>query len=652
MSSQNTAKEAANVIPLRIAEMLGKYPPFTMFQPEQVLELAKAARVKAYVKGEDLWKQGEPPQDEVYFLCRGRVEYLWTEAGHTELVYVRDVGDLLGLTALIEQHPFRVTARITEDAIIYIVDHSALQALLDQHDAARYYVRRHLFWATRVGVRFSLPASQGIGPGGSLHADMDGAQVIRPRPLSRLLTCPPETSIREAARLMTERRVPSIVVVDETRRPIGSLTSLRMSQHCIVESLPVETPVREIMMSPVCTVATGSSAMAAMLYMLRERVGQVCVTEDGSPNSPILDVCTHKDLLAQSGHHPAGMVREIRAAKSTARLRELCDEMEALALSYLESSLSAIFVAQVFAELHDELLLALIEMAKQDLTANGATLPDVDWAWIAVGSDGRREQILRTDMDNAFIFRSSGSDETDAQHRQAFLRLTERVVESLVECGFARCQGGIMASNPKWCLSDREWIREFRKNDFDTDNSLLRLIALFDLRRVAGDSSLTEALRHFLSELFHQSLHLQRQLAEAVIRTPPPLNFWGNFIVEKKGSAGGRFDIKARGLNPIRDAVRLLALKHKVSSVYSTGNRLNALEKALPENTETLTTAYQCYDFMFRLRIQTGMTRGDSGRYIEPEKLTKLQRTSLSNAFDVQRMLQFTVSKEFGLDWK
>lgn len=650
---EETRDPASNVIPMRIAEMLRNYPPFSMFSEEEVLNLSRRAQVKAMAKGETLWKQGDMPGAWVYFLSRGRVEYYWSNEGRVELVDVRDVGDTLGLTPLLEKETFRVTGYVAEDVLAYLIDGEALQHCLEGNDAARYYVRRHLFWATRVGGPIAYPGEgTRLRHQGILHTHFDGAQSIRPRPLNRLLSCSPGESLRDAAVRMTEKNLPSIVVVDEQRRPLGILTSSDLVRAGLVEERALETRVEDVMIQPVKTVESGSSAMGAMLFMLRERIGQVCVTEDGTPDTPVLDVCSHKDLLAQSGHHPAGLVREIRAARSNARLRELCDELEQLAEGYLESGLSAIFVAQVFAELQDELVIRLVDMAKEDLESWDWALPDVEWAWMAVGSDGRREQILRTDMDNALVFRSTGDNQQDEENRRLFLRLTERVVEGLVGCGFSRCQGGIMASNPRWCRTEVEWLDEFNEDLIHSEDRMLRLITLYDLRAVAGKQELAETLRKRLFELFQNSPHIQNQLAEVMVETPPPLNFWGNFVVEKKGSAEGHFDIKARGMNPVRDAARLLALKYNILGVYSTGGRLNELMKAVPSMSETATLARQSYDFMFRLRSLTGLRNGDSGRYIEPRSLTKMQRASLSNAFDVQRMLQFAVKREFNLEWR
>lgn len=643
----------ANVIPDRIAEALRRYPPFSMLPVEDVRQLAQGTRVRAEAAGEVLWSQGDPPSGSVYFLTRGRVEYFWNPEGRTtELVDVRDVGDLLGLTAEIEESPYRVEARVVEESLLYVFSMEALRPLLDAHDEARHHVRRHLFWATRVGSKVSVPQKgeylekkQTI-----LQAHLDGAQVVRPRAPDRLLTCRPDDPLRVAGQLMVSKRVPSVLVVDEAGRPLGMVTSVNLVKEVIVQGGDPEAPVSTVMASPVFTVAAQTSSTAAILLMMRERVPQVCVTEDGTPDSRALDVCTHKDLLAQSGQHPAGLLREIRFAKTTARLRELCDEIERIALGYLEASVSGIFLGQICAELYDELIQRLCAMAEDAQAKAGRRLPKGAWAWMSVGSDGRREQVLRTDMDNALVFVEGETPEKTEERRVVLGEFAERVVEGLVACGFSRCQGGVMASNPRWRRTEREWREEIRDPDNDAPDALLRSVVLYDLRYVAGAKGLCEGLRQEVFAGFGGNPVAMRQFAELVVETSPPLNFWGKFTVERKGRHAGRFDLKARGLAPLRDAARLLALRHGLTRHYSTGGRYRQIGEAVERHREMAHLAEEAYDFLLRLRFRNALERGDSGRYVDPTDLTRLERAQLTNAFDVVRMVQSAIRVDFNLE--
>ena len=472
-----------NAIPDRIADSLHRFPPFSMLEEEVIQSLAREASVKVLVKGEKIWEQNETAGNTLYFLERGRVEYHVKNEGRSELVDVRDVGDLLGLTALYEATIFRVSADVIEDSLLYCFNWNLVEPLFAENDEARNYIRRHLYWTTKLAGE--MPVLQKMTRTAStrshniLQAHLDGAHQVRPRNILRLLTCGPDLSIHDAASKMMEKRVPSILVVNESRHPCGIVTHRDMVERVIVQGLSKDEPVEKIMAHPVVTVEKESNATAAILLMLRQRIGQVCITEDGTDKSPALDVCTEKDLLGQTGHHPAGLLREIRDARTTVRLREICDDIEKIIRSYLEASISGLFIGQISAELYDELVQRLIQMASEAMRENGQDLSGLDWAWVSVGSDGRREQILRTDMDNAIIFKSSGSKEQDEQMRKQLTILAENVIQNMSYCGFARCQGGVMALNPKWCLSDQEWEKEILSIDAFTESTkLLRVIII------------------------------------------------------------------------------------------------------------------------------------------------------------------------------
>jgi len=634
----------------RISQELAQYPPFSLMPEDMVLSLAQNSGVKMYAQGEQLWKQGQSPKNVIYFLSRGRVEYFWENEDSKELVDVRDVGDLLALTAIMENAPYKVHALVSEDSMVYTLPGKKMKSLLQKHDRARHYVRRHLFWSTRIGDKISVPEAARIrGKQTILQSHLEGAQRIRPRALKRLLTCLPDAPIEEAALLMVNKRVPSILVVDEERRPLGVVTSVNVLRHLVAKKGSPYDPVSGVMAKPVYTVSAQSSVTAAILTMLRERVPQVCVTQDGTPDSKALDVCTHKDLLSQTGSHPAGLMYSINNTDSPERLREICDEIEDTAHNYAEANVSGILIGQIITEIYDALTDRLISITVDGMEEEGIQIPDIPWAWISVGSDGRREQVLRTDMDNALVFESTGQDDQDSTHRSIFLELAKRVIELMVQCGFSRCQGGVMASNPRWCKSDREWKREVDEQDLASSEDLLRAMVLFDLRYVSGNKEICLKLRQHIFDKAQHNTFLLRRLGDLLISVPPPLNFWGNFIVEKKGAHAGYFDLKKRCLSPLRDAAQILAFKHNLTKRYSTGGRYEDIQESVPAFSEIAKLAYEAYDFLLRFRLLNGVRTGTAGRYIETKSLSKLDRAQLANVFDVIRMIQTSLRTELNL---
>lgn len=629
-----------------------------MLDTEVVGGFANDASVRVVVKNEAIWRQGSIPRGDLLFLARGRVEYLWQRDSKAELVDVRDVGDLLGLTALVERVAYQVSAIAVEDCLLYALPWPAVSAALDLHDEARNYVHRHLFWVTRFGGAVSCAINPTIStPSGVagraksiLQAHLDSAQIIVVRDTEGLVTCNPRDPIWHLAEKMVKYNIDSVIVIDNARLPIGIVTASDLVHHVIGCDASKDMAVESVMSEPVITVAANSSSIAAMLLMMQRKVSNVCVTADGTRFSPALDVWSDRDLMSHCGHHPAGLLREIGRLNSVSRARELNDEVERLAGLYLVSGISSILVGQICAELYDEMTNRLLTLARNELAEQGETLPNIPWAWMSVGSDGRREQILRNDMDNALVFESSGDFSKDDTNRSIFLKLTTRVVEMLVECGFSRCQGGVMASNPKWCRTDREWQEELELTGFTDSNTILRALVLYDLRYIAGDASLVPPLRKTIFTQVPNSKAIMTKLAELVVDKPPPLNFLGRFVVEKRGGREIEFDLKHRGLAPFRDAARLFALKYGLSNHYSTGSRWEDIGGQIPELRELALLARECHEELMRIRILNGLKRGDSGRFLDPESLSKLDRTRLAYIFDVLRMVQQYVRNEFRTD--
>ena len=205
-----------------------------------------------------------------------------------------------------------------------------------------------------------------------------------------------------------------------------------------------------------------------------------------------------------------------------------------------------------------------------------------------------------------------------------------------------------MALNPKWCRTTREWMTEIEALGAQTEGeALLRATVLYDLRYVAGERELCDLLREKIEHTVSTQTGLQWRLASLIIDNTPPLNFIGRFVVETLGVGNQELDLKSRGMAPLRDAARLLALRHNLTRHYSTGGRWDELRRGVPQLKETAALAREGYDFLLRLRTLNGLRRGDSGRHLDPSTLTKLERAQLANVFDVVRSVQQVVQREF-----
>ena len=208
-----------------------------------------------------------------------------------------------------------------------------------------------------------------------------------------------------------------------------------------------------------------------------------------------------------------------------------------------------------------------------------------------------------------------------------------------------------MASNPRWCRSDREWLVEMENADLVAQpDHLLQAMILFDMRHVAGDTQLVASVRERIQGVYRTHPKLGWLLAKQITESPPPINFFGQFVLEKKGSNASEFDLKSKGLAPLRDAARLFSLRDGLHRRHSTGGRWAEIARHNEGLAELASLASQSFDQLQTRRTLNGLIRGDSGRFLDPATLTKLERAQLTNVFDVVRMVQQRVSKEFGLE--
>jgi CBS domain-containing protein len=286
------------------------------------------------------------------------------------------------------------------------------------------------------------------------------------------------------------------------------------------------------------------------------------------------------------------------------------------------------------------------------MQADGRGNPPALFDWLALGSQGRGEQLLRTDQDNALIF----EDVPEAQYntvKDYFLQLANYVTEYLQVVGFDYCPADMMASNPKWCLPVSKWRDQFSQwmSEITAEN-MLNTSIFFDFRGVWGDGSLPDKLTtHIFSELTNPSKRFLASLAQVAIDNPSPLTFFRNFVVERSGEHKDQFDLKSRAMRPLTDAARVLMLEARQGGVNNTFRRFEALAKLEPQNATLYQDAAEAYEVLIRLRTTMGLRRGDSGRFLKPAELGKIQRLLLRNSFtpvkDVQTLLEMRFQLNF-----
>ena len=178
-------------------------------------------------------------------------------------------------------------------------------------------------------------------------------------------------------------------------------------------------------------------------------------------------------------------------SESVEQLSQEREKAEKLLKMYIAQEVAIHFISNIFTELNDALIVKAIEFSVAGMKKEGMEMPDIEFCWLSLGSEGRKEQLLRTDQDNAILFRDPQDEASRQAAQQAFLELDKRVSAILVACGFEPCPAQIMASNPDWCQPLSGWMNYFRKwIGTPEPKALMNSTIFFDFRPVYGSTAL------------------------------------------------------------------------------------------------------------------------------------------------------------------
>ncbi|MCU0952383.1 MAG: DUF294 nucleotidyltransferase-like domain-containing protein, partial [Burkholderiaceae bacterium] len=310
-----------------------------------------------------------------------------------------------------------------------------------------------------------------------------------------------------------------------------------------------------------------------------------------------------------------------------------------LARNLLAQGASGESLTRTIAALNDALTREVIA-----LTLQANDIGDINWCWLALGSEGRGEQTLSTDQDNALIF-VPAQDDNPERVRHDLIAFAREVNAALDALGFPLCKGGIMASNPEWCLTADEWRLKFTHWIAEpTPVALLNANIFFDLRALHGDAALADDLSHWLLARTAESKLFLRLMVANALQTEPPLGLIRAFEVADGADGDGMLDLKTRGTRIFVDAARVFALGHGIADA-GTLERIRRAGEMIRADPKHVAATVEAFNFLQVLRLRTQDRSADrSARVtpnrIDPYKLNEVDQRMLKEALRQARKLQ------------
>ncbi|MBP0905746.1 DUF294 nucleotidyltransferase-like domain-containing protein [Mariniflexile gromovii] len=633
-----------NSIAERVYDFLKNYPPFNILKADDLLEISKQVSIIYLEKGDTLFKKGDAFNEYFYMVRNGAITSFHTNNNNVqEIVNISDAGDIFGVRPLIAKEDYKLTATANEESIVYGIPIDTFQKVTNDNPS----VYKFLITAFATNAYDPYTAEET----GKIFADylpstsQDIVSFQTANYSKNPITCSFKSSLKDAAIKMSTHKIGCIVVVDDDIKPVGIITNSDIKNKIATGLFPIETPVTNIMSSPVFTNKKDLTVADGQLQMIKHNIGHLCITKDGTVNSKLVGVLTHHDVLVTLGNNPSVILKEIKRAKRTKKLRTARLKANTLLKSYLEQNIPISHIVKIISQINDAVTVRAIEIALKKMPSP----PPVAFTWMSIGSQGRKEQLLFTDQDNAIVFEDVENDKYE-ETQAYFLELAKLVTKSLNKIGFEYCEAHMMASNVAWCQSITKWKLQFENWILNPDEKAILLSSIFfDYSAVYGESKLIDELSDSIYESLSKTSLFFKFLGRDALKNPPPLGFFKQFLVEENGEQKDLFNIKSKAMMPLIDAGRLLTLSKNIKGINSTYERFEKLAELDPNNKELYQSCSYAFKALLKFKTKQGLLHNNSGKFIKLETLNKEEKLKLKRCFKPIQEIQESLKIRFDL---
>ena len=632
-----------NSIASRIADFLKQFPPFNNLSLEELTIVAMNIRVVNLEKNKTLFQINDTLHDSFYMVASGVINLSVISDSEETLLNKCVAGDVFGLRPFFAKNNYMMTAKAREECIVYAIPIATFRPFVAQNAEVLNFLLESFANNT------SNPADKENR--GKLLSD-NVAYTSKPTEIQYFQTLSynktplkvtPTQSIKDVAQLMSDNLIDN-VIISELNFPIGIVTDTDMRSKVATGRFEITSSINKIMTFPVITVAENVSLAEAQLLLLKNNVSHLCVTIDGSDKSEIKGVITEHDLIVSQASNPGVFIKEIKRSQNASDLSRVRSKLSDLVQTSLTKNIPLAHISNIASEINTAIIKRSVELAILDLGS-----PPARFAWLSIGSQGRKEQLLLTDQDSILVFEDVAADKY-RDVKNYFMKLTKKAVSTLETIGYEQCQNGHVASNMIWCKSITEWIKQYSNwmNSPGEKNNEISSV-FFDYEIAFGEQQIEDAISDIIFVNAKKNKLFFDYLGNDALRKPPPLSFFKKFNVEETGLNIGKFDIKNRAILPLVDGARLFVISHNIKGINNTFFRFKQLAMVDQKHSEIYLNCADSFQTLSKLKTSEGLKYDNSGQFINIEDLSKIDKENLKNALAPIKELEELIKDSFQL---
>lgn len=460
----------------------------------------------------------------------------------------------------------------------------------------------------------------------------------------QLITCNVNDSIVTAAQIMRERTISSLIACDDNGQPVGIMTDRDLRNKVVADALDPRTlAVKSIMTSPVISVKEDDTLFEVLYRMSRHRIHRMGVVDD---NNALIGFINESDIIRLQNRSPQHLLKSIDEADNNGELRRIHAESEQLIVFLSRNGVDTPSLIKLISLFNDQLTDRLITLLKQERFPGMGKKS----TFMVLGSEGRREQTLKTDQDNAIIY----SDQANADEIRDIEAFAHALIECLIDIGVPECPGGIMARNDFWRRSLSGWKRIISDwIDNPKSENIVNFGMLSDMRGLCGNHALEQELREFITSKAQDNSIFMARMAHNVVNFSQPLGWFGRIKVERKGEHAGKIDLKKAGIFTITEGVKVIALSIGIFG-GSTLEKLKQLETRGVLDKRQVADLEAAFTLLTGMRLRGQIEAADLGNeitnYVAPETLDRVEMGRLKEALEVVVAFITTLKQHFRLE--
>lgn len=602
-----------------ILSFLSHQHPYDML-PDDVRTAVSVEAERVHLRpDEDVYVLGAPMRG-LYIVLSGQITVKDQNGG---VISVLERGNSFGERGLLRDGKAVTSARADTEAELICLPVPLFHKLWDDHDPFRKFFDRHPAGPDKNPARASDLTSVRV----------EDLMVCEP------VTCAPDTSIRAAARLLQERGISCLCVVDGGVLA-GIVTVRDLSGKALAEGMAHDTPVEMIMTRAPRVLGPSAIGSDVLHLMMEHRIGHLPIVSSGA----LVGIVTQTDLTRFQASNAAGLVSKAARAKTAADLVGITAGIPGLLVQLVGAGHRHDTVTRLVTDVADVVTRRLLTLAEEQFGP-----PPARYLWLACGSQGRQEQTGVSDQDNCLILEDGIGDAA----RAYFEPFAQFVSDGLNACGYVYCPGEMMATNPRWRQPLSVW-REYFRGWIAQPHKEAQMLAsvMFDLRPIGGDTTLFDGLQTETLRAASENSIFTAHMASNALTHQTPLGLLRGFATIRSGEHRNTIDTKLNGVIPVVDLGRMYALQGQLDAVNTRARVKAALGAGIisPSGGRDLLDAY---DLVAQTRLEHQAARIKAGEapdnFLPPSTLSDFERSHLRDAFVVIKTMQSALMQGRGL---